>query len=54
MIIRILSVILVLISAFIAIYSIRQSPNALVEVTDIKTAAETGFTVSQGRGDHGT
>lgn len=41
MIIKILSVILVLISAFIAVYLIRQSPDALVPVTNITTAAET-------------
>lgn len=45
--IRILSVILALISIFIAAYAIIQRPSALVPVTDIKTAAETGIPVSQ-------
>lgn len=45
--IRVLSIILALISIFIAAYVILKSPKALVEVTDIQTAAETDPTLSR-------
>jgi hypothetical protein len=45
--IRILSIILALISIFIAAYVIIKRPNALVGVMDIRTAEEAGLPVSQ-------